>query len=88
MSPPKPALVAALVEWFRKVRRVHQDQRLLRTMSERELTDLGVGRSEIPGLLRQGAAAGRALFIDAAAPRSGPRNRARCAAAAGPVARP
>jgi|KBSMisStandDraft_5_1062788.scaffolds.fasta_scaffold1031009_2 uncharacterized protein YjiS (DUF1127 family) len=77
MPSPKPTLFVAIVETIRNVRRVQQDHRLLRAMSERELSDLGVGRSEIPGLLS-----------DAAAPRSGRRSHARYAEAAGRAARP
>ncbi|MDM0014333.1 DUF1127 domain-containing protein [Variovorax sp. J22P168] len=36
---------------LREARRRHGDRRLLADMSERELRDLGVGRSQIPGLL-------------------------------------
>ena len=85
MPSPKPALFAAIVEAIRNVRRVGRDQRLLRAMSERELRDLGVGRSEIPGLM---LASGRAPLSDAVAPRSGPHSHARCGAAGWPAARP
>lgn len=88
MHSPKPTLFAAVLESFRAVRRVRQDQRLLRAMSERELSDLGVGRSEIPGLLGAFAPAGRELVSDAAAPWNAPRSHARCAAAAGRATRP
>ena len=77
MPSPKPTLFVAIVETIRNVRSVQQNHRLLRAMSERELSDLGVGRSEIPGLLS-----------DAAAPRSGRRSHARYAEAAGRAARP
>ena len=77
MPSPKPNLFAAIVETIRSVRRVGRDQRLLRAMSERELCDLGVGRSEIPGLVS-----------DAVALRSGRRSHARYAEAAGRAARP
>ena len=77
MPSSKPTLFVAIVETIRNVRRVQQDHRLLRAMSERELSDLGVGRSEIPGLLS-----------DAAAPRSGRRSHARYAEAAGRAAQP
>ncbi|SEB23055.1 DUF1127 domain-containing protein [Variovorax sp. YR216] len=69
MQTPKPALVAAVLDLIRKARRARQDHRQLRAMSERELRDLGVGRSEIP-----------ALLSDAAAPSNAPYSRARCAA--------
>ncbi|MDM0002360.1 DUF1127 domain-containing protein [Variovorax sp. J22P240] len=88
MPSSKPALFAAIVETIRNARRVGRDQRLLRAMSERELSDLGVGRSEIPGLLQESTAAGRTQVSDAAAPRSGPRSHARCGADGGPAARP
>jgi uncharacterized protein YjiS (DUF1127 family) len=84
MHPPKPTLFAAVLESFRNVRRIRQDQRLLRAMSERELRDLGVGRSEIPGLISE---RGCALVSDAAGLRSGPYSHARCGAAAGQAAR-
>jgi len=74
MQMPKPALFAAVLELIRNARRVRQDHRLLRAMSERELRDLGVGRSEIP-----------ALLSDAAAPSNAPCSHARCAAAARPA---
>ncbi|MDM0053132.1 DUF1127 domain-containing protein [Variovorax sp. J22R115] len=85
MPSSKPALFAAIVETIRNARRVGRDQRLLRAMSERELRDLGVGRSEIPGLM---LASGCTQVSDAAAPRSGPRSHARCGADGGPAARP
>ncbi|MDM0107186.1 DUF1127 domain-containing protein [Variovorax sp. J22R24] len=88
MPSPKSALFVAIAERIRNVRRTRQDLRLLRGMSERELSDLGVGRSEIPGLLRQGAAAGCAQLSDVAAPRSGLRSHARYAGAAGRAVRP
>ena len=74
MQTPNPALFAAVLELLRNARRVRQDRRLLRAMSERELHDLGVGRSEIP-----------ALLSDAAAPSNAPYSRARCAADARPA---
>lgn len=55
MPSRKPAIVARLLEvirMIRVVRRRHHDQRQLAAMSERELRDLGVGRSQIPGLLK------------------------------------
>jgi len=74
MQTPKPAFFAAVLEMIRNARRVRQDHRLLRAMSERDLRDLGVGRSEIP-----------ALISDAAVPSNAPYSRARCAAAVPPA---
>ncbi|WP_353506615.1 DUF1127 domain-containing protein [Variovorax flavidus] len=88
MPSPKSALFVAIAERIRNVRRTLQDQRLLRAMSERELSDLGVGRSEIPGLLQESAAIGCARVSDAVAPGSGLRSHARYAGAAGRAARP
>ncbi|MGJ7509195.1 DUF1127 domain-containing protein [Variovorax sp. GT1P44] len=88
MHSPKPALFAAILESLRNARRVHQDQRLLRAMNERELSDLGVGRSEIPALLQPCVPTRRDVFSGAGAPQSAPRSHARCAAAAGQGARP
>lgn len=65
MHTPAPALFTAVLELIRNARRVRQDHHLLRAMSERELRDLGVGRSEIP-----------ALFSDAAASSNGRNSRA------------
>ena len=65
MRKPTPALFAAVLELIRNARRLRQDHRLLRAMSERELRDLGVGRSEIP-----------ALFSDVAATSNGRNSRA------------
>ena len=76
MQTPKPALFAAVLELMRNARRVRQDQRLLRAMSEHELRDLGVGRSEIPALLSDAAALSSARY-----------SRAPCAAAARPATR-
>ncbi|MEJ8812253.1 DUF1127 domain-containing protein [Variovorax ureilyticus] len=69
MQTPAPALLTAVLDLIRNARRVRLDHRLLRAMSERELRDLGVGRSEIP-----------ALLSDAGAPWSAPCSRGRCAA--------
>lgn len=74
MQPPKPAFFAAVLETIRNAHRARQDHRHLRAMSERELRDLGVGRSEIP-----------ALFSDAAVPPNAPCSRGRCAADARPA---
>ena len=74
MQTPKPALFAAVLELIRNAHRMQQDRRLLRAMSERELRDLGVGRSEIPSLLS-----------DAAAPSNAPYSRAPCAGAVRPA---
>lgn len=76
MQTSKPAFFAAVLEMIRNGNRVRQDHRLLRAMSERELRDLGVGRSEIP-----------ALLSDAAAPSNAPYNRARYASGARPAMR-
>ena len=80
MSPSKPALFAIVLEMLRNARRARQDRLLLRAMSERELHDLGVGRSEIPGLLQE-----RAPFSDASAPWSTRRRHAPYAADAPPA---
>jgi uncharacterized protein YjiS (DUF1127 family) len=74
MQSPKPAFFTAVLAMVRNARRARQDDRLLRAMSEHELRDLGVGRSEIP-----------ALFSDAAARRNAPCSRGRCAADARPA---
>jgi uncharacterized protein YjiS (DUF1127 family) len=47
-------LIQALRGWRRRVvnrRRARADSRHLAGMSEHELRDLGIGRSEVPGLL-------------------------------------
>jgi uncharacterized protein YjiS (DUF1127 family) len=75
MSPSKPALFVAVLQMLRNARRARQDRRLLRAMSDRELHDLGVGRSEIPLLLQE-----RAPISDASAPWSRRRRYAPCAA--------
>ncbi|MGJ7612836.1 MULTISPECIES: DUF1127 domain-containing protein [unclassified Variovorax] len=59
MTAPKPPsfhqrLIHALRGWRRRVvnrRRARADQRHLGGMSEHELRDLGIGRSEVPALL-------------------------------------
>ncbi|MGJ7557297.1 DUF1127 domain-containing protein [Variovorax sp. RB3P1] len=59
MTAPKPPsfhqrLMHALRGWRRRVvnrRRARADWRHLRGMSEHELRDLGIGRSEVPELL-------------------------------------
>ncbi|MBO9514159.1 MAG: DUF1127 domain-containing protein [Variovorax sp.] len=76
MQPPKPALFVAVQEAIRRTLRAQRDQRLLRAMSEAELRDLGIGRSEIP-----------ALVSDAEALRNAPCSRAPCAPAAPPAGR-
>lgn len=77
MPSTQSALVTRLLDGVHALRRCWQDQRQLRAMSELDLRDLGVGRSEIPWLLS-----------DAAAPPHAPRSRARCAADARPARRP
>ncbi|SCK07305.1 protein of unknown function [Variovorax sp. HW608] len=74
MQPPKPAFFTIVLATIRNARRARHDHRLLRAMSEHELRDLGVGRSEIP-----------ALFSDAAAQSSAPCSCTRCAADARPA---
>lgn len=69
MQSQKAAFFAAVQDVVRNAWRARQDQRLLRAMSERELHDLGVGRSEIPSLVS-----------GAGALRNGPCNRAPSAA--------
>ena len=59
MTAPKPSsfhrrLIHALRGWRRRVVndfRARADIRLLAGMSEHELRDLGIGRSEVPGLV-------------------------------------
>ncbi|CAA2100301.1 DUF1127 domain-containing protein [Variovorax paradoxus] len=59
MTAPKPSffhqrLMHALRGWRRRMtrgRRARTDMRQLTGMSEHELRDLGIGRSEVPGLL-------------------------------------
>lgn len=80
MPPSKPALFVVVLEMLRNARRARQDRRLLRAMSERELHDLGVGRSEIPALMQD-----RAIFSDASAPWSRRHRHAPCAADAPPA---
>ena len=53
------ALVRALAR-ARLHRRARHDARQLRAMSEHELSDLGIGRSEVPALLLRRTAALRA----------------------------
>lgn len=77
MPSTRSAFVTRLFDGVRALRRCRLDQRQLRSMSELELRDLGVGRSEIPWLLS-----------DAAAPPRAPRSHARCAADARPAMRP
>ena len=77
MPPSQSALVIRLFDGVRALRRCWRDRRQLGAMSELELRDLGVGRSEIPWLLSDAGAAPRA-----------PRSRARCAADARPARRP
>ncbi|VTU16495.1 DUF1127 domain-containing protein [Variovorax sp. PBL-E5] len=52
MSQRKPTVAVLLFQAIARTLRCRRDQRLLAAMSERELQDLGVGRSQIPGLLR------------------------------------
>ncbi|WP_426391017.1 DUF1127 domain-containing protein [Variovorax sp. R-27] len=59
MTAPKPSsfhqrLIHALRGWRRRVvnsRRTHADSRQLASMSDHDLRDLGIGRSEVPELL-------------------------------------
>ncbi|MFM9927444.1 DUF1127 domain-containing protein [Variovorax sp. H27-G14] len=59
MTAPKPSsfhqrLIHALRGWRRRVvseHRARADLRHLRGMSDHELRDLGIGRSEVPALL-------------------------------------
>ena len=79
MPSRKPVFVARLFEAIREVGHRRRDQRQLADMSDRELSDLGVGRSQSPGLLEP--------LSDAAAPPHARRTRAPCAADARPAAR-
>lgn len=80
MPSRKPAFAARLFEAIREVGRRRRDQRLLAAMSDRELHDLGVGRSQIPGLLEP--------LSGAAASPHARRSRAPCAADARRATRP
>ena len=80
MQSTKPAFAARLFEAVRKARRRHRDHRQLSAMSDRELSDLGVGRSQIPGLLE--------ALSDAAAPPHARRSRAPYALDVRPAMRP
>jgi uncharacterized protein YjiS (DUF1127 family) len=59
VTAPKPSsfhqrLIHALRGWRRRVvnsRRTHADSRQLAGMSDHDLRDLGIGRSEVPELL-------------------------------------
>ncbi|UVH57309.1 DUF1127 domain-containing protein [Variovorax paradoxus] len=59
MTAPKPSsfhqrLIHALRGWRRRVvnsRRARADSRQLASMSDHDLRDLGIGRSEVPELL-------------------------------------
>ena len=68
MPSRKPPFAARLFKAIREVSRRRRDHRLLSAMSDRELSDLGVGRSQIPGLLEP--------LSDAAAPPHARRSRA------------
>jgi len=77
MPSRKPTFVARLIHAAREVRRTYHDHRLLSAMSERELHDLGIGRSEIPGWLS-----------DAEVQPNARHSRGPCAADAQPATRP
>lgn len=79
MPSRKPPFAARLFEAIRELGRCRRDHRLLTAMSDRELSDLGVGRSQIPGLL--------VPLSDAAASPHARRSRAPCAVDARPAAR-
>lgn len=51
MHSRKPGFAALLLDAARRAGRRRRDRRLLSAMSERELHDLGFGRSEIPRVL-------------------------------------
>lgn len=62
MQAPVLALLQTLADGYRQARmrrRVRHEALQLKAMSERELRDLGIGRSEIPALLRAGRNARR-----------------------------
>lgn len=77
MPSRKPTFVPRLIHAAREVCRMHRDHRLLSAMSERELHDLGIGRSEIPRLLS-----------DAEVRPNARHSRGPCAADARPATRP
>jgi uncharacterized protein YjiS (DUF1127 family) len=60
MQAPLLALLQALADGYRQARlrrRARRQALQLRSMSEHELRDLGIGRSEIPSLLDAGRGA-------------------------------
>ncbi|SCK07354.1 protein of unknown function [Variovorax sp. HW608] len=69
-------LLARLLKWLRELHSVRQDHRLPRALSDHELRDLGLNRTEIPGLLS-----------DTEAPWSVPYSRAQRGANARPARR-
>lgn len=95
MSSPKffvshATVLAALRRWIGQALTARQraHQRLeLGAMSERELRDLGIGRSEVPEWSRRrGNAVGRGAASDAAVFSRGPRSHAPCAGGTPPAA--
>jgi len=78
MPSSNPVFVARLFEAAREMGRSRRDQRLLSAMSDRELCDLGVGRSQIPGLLEP--------LSDAGAPPHARRSHGPCVGGVPPAA--
>ena len=52
MAESGTSTMLEVVRVIRMVRRRQRDRHQLAAMSERELRDLGVGRSQIPGLMK------------------------------------
>ncbi|MDM0021708.1 DUF1127 domain-containing protein [Variovorax sp. J22R187] len=77
MPSRKPAFVIRLSEAVRLAGHRRRDQRLLRAMSDRDLCDLGVGRSQIPALLEP--------LSDAGAPPHARRSHGPCAGGVPPA---
>ena len=57
------ALLKGIGAWMHAARVRRRQDRELATMSDRELSDLGVGRSEVPALTARDAASDRDIWL-------------------------
>jgi uncharacterized protein YjiS (DUF1127 family) len=51
---PRPGLFRAILQWMRRQNAIRHSRRVLHTLSDRDLRDIGVARGAIDGLVAEG----------------------------------